>query len=77
MGTFSVKRILKLSPFIVYLREPGKIIVKLYCIICIHKYTFEQLIGSLNLNVHMYIHNNVYLGRLHSPLKLNWSLCTC
>ena len=40
-------------------RENGKIIVKLYFIICIHKYTFERLIGSLSLNVHIYIHSNV------------------
>ena len=69
MCTFSVKRILKLSPFsvkkglkkclsIVYLKDE-KIIVKLYCIICINKYTFERLIGSLSLNVHIYIHSNV------------------
>ena len=37
----------------------GNIIVKLYCIIYIHKYAFERLTGSLNLNVHIYIHSNV------------------
>ena len=45
----------KFQEHCLFKREPGKIIVKLYCIICIHKYTFERLTGSLSLNVHIYI----------------------
>ena len=53
-----------MSMHCLFKRKPGKIIVKLYCIICIDilllfVYTFEQLIGSLSLNVHMLIYSNV------------------
>ena len=58
------KRLTKMSMHCLFKRKPGKIIVKLYCIICIYifllfVYTFEQLIGSLSLNVHMLIYSNV------------------
>ena len=58
-GGIALISLKKFQEHCLFKREPGKIIVKLYCIICIHKYTFERLTGSLSLNVHIYIYSNV------------------